>query len=155
MELLDGLVLPGGGAHLMVYKNNSDKSNTSKTKSTQFSEFLIKGSFLVDLARKFNDEGRYFPIFGICLGMEMLVISFAQKEVRSKISGLNFFNGLEVIPSNIEHSRLLGNASKELIQYLSKEKLYFNFQNGLKPFTNDSVLNDHFIPLIYSTDKNG
>lgn len=45
------------------------------------------GQILYDLALTLNRKGDYYPIFGICLGMELLAqVAIGGKEIRSDCS---------------------------------------------------------------------
>lgn len=47
------------------------------------------------------------PVWGTCLGFELLVLSFTKKEVRSKFSGENHLGTIILSPNHASSSRLL------------------------------------------------
>ena len=51
MKKLNGVLLPGGGANI---DNDSPYLNTIRN--------------IIKIAKEMNDNGDYFPVFGICLG---------------------------------------------------------------------------------------
>lgn len=57
-DSLDGLILPGGEAAI-------DRANAAYYRATKL---------LLDWAKEANDAGRYFPVVGICLGFEAMLI---------------------------------------------------------------------------------
>ncbi|CAI2375635.1 unnamed protein product [Moneuplotes crassus] len=61
MEGINGLILPGGADWLM------EKNNT-------FTKYTSKVKLMIDHAKRMNDEGIYFPVLGICLGFEQLIL---------------------------------------------------------------------------------
>ena len=77
-QSLNGLLLPGGGSDLL-----NDKTDN-------FTEFYESGNFLLNLARKTNENGEYFPVWGTCLGFEMMVLSVAgDKKILSVFNSTN------------------------------------------------------------------
>ena len=70
---LNGILLPGGNTNL--HKRSLHHSN----QSVFFTDYGATIKYLVDIARVLNDEGIYFPIFGICLGMEGILLSLDPK----------------------------------------------------------------------------
>lgn len=71
---INGLLIPGGGTDLI--KETHEKNNNSKKKMEK-SEFFETGEFLISLAREMNEKGDYFPVWGTCLGYELMVMSVA------------------------------------------------------------------------------
>ena len=59
------MFLPGGGSDIL------DDTGEALTK---FGENAIK---LVNLAEKINKKGEYFPIWGTCLGYEIILMAFS------------------------------------------------------------------------------
>jgi len=48
-------------------------------------DYLEFGSFIYDTIKQYNDNGTYYPIFGICLGFENIAI-YASDEGPSILS---------------------------------------------------------------------
>lgn len=44
--------------------------------------FADAGKYIYEIATEMNKKGVYFPIFGICLGFELILYASAQKELR-------------------------------------------------------------------------
>lgn len=59
-EIINGLLLPGGGANL-----------------SPGHPFYDTAKLLVDMALEANDNGDYFPVHGTCLGLELLSVIFS------------------------------------------------------------------------------
>lgn len=66
---INGLLLPGGGADLFKLKGD---------KFDNFTDFFQSGNYLLTLAKNANDHGEYFPVWGTCLGFEMMILSAAK-----------------------------------------------------------------------------
>ena len=62
MNILFRILFPGGGSSL------------------EDSSYANAGSILYDLAIKINDNGDYFPLWGTCLGFELLLYLSAGKQ---------------------------------------------------------------------------
>jgi len=72
MKRINGLVIPGGGTNLMQRNEESG--------AKEFTQFAETGRFLIKLARQRNDRGFFIPVWGTCLGFELLVLSFSKRE---------------------------------------------------------------------------
>jgi gamma-glutamyl hydrolase len=72
---LNGLMIPGGGATLI---NNRGF----------LTHFAKKGLHLLEEAEKLNINGTYFPVWGTCLGFELISIYHAKgKNILSNFEG--------------------------------------------------------------------
>jgi len=74
----NGMVLPGGAAELVDAKNNN-----------QTTEYQNRLHSIINWAKKENKEGRYYPVWGTCLGFEELVISFSGNDGKALQDGFN------------------------------------------------------------------
>ena len=63
---LDGIIWTGGGIESSDYSHK------------QYSTYMKSLVACFETAKSYNDTGRYYPIFGICLGFEILVL-FSKK----------------------------------------------------------------------------
>ncbi|KAL4459299.1 hypothetical protein ABPG74_017912 [Tetrahymena malaccensis] len=151
MDQINGLVIPGGGANLM-YRNNESGDK-------EFTKFAEVGEFLISVAKQLNNEGKYFPVWGTCLGFELLVLSFTKTEIRDQFQGENHLGGFFLSQNNTQKSRLFNNISQQLKQQIkhSQQVFYFNHKYGFKvnKFIGNGVLKNQFIPLAYSLDLSG
>jgi gamma-glutamyl-gamma-aminobutyrate hydrolase PuuD len=62
LKNLNGIVIPGGEV---------DKFNPQNGKPTLY---MTRMNYIIESAKTFNDEGKHFPILGICNGMQVLTI---------------------------------------------------------------------------------
>ena len=65
---INGLLLPGGGTDLFKLKDE---------KFENYTDYFEAGSFLLNLSKKTNENGEYFPVWGTCLGFEMMILSIS------------------------------------------------------------------------------
>ena len=65
---INGVLFTGGGSDLV-------------TENGSWIQFSLAGKYLISLAKKANDNGDYFPIWGICLGFEMMIILEAEEDI--------------------------------------------------------------------------
>lgn len=88
VENLNGIFIPGGGTDLF-------RNSTNKT------EFMETGEFLLDLAKKINDKGEYFPVWGTCLGFELIMSTIANdSSILSLFNSTNHSMKLKFIKVN-------------------------------------------------------
>lgn len=137
---INGLLLPGGGSSLK-------KSKYIKT---------VKR--LMKLAIDFNENGGYFPVFGICLGFEAMHVYFEKNQ--------NFLSPLDVenksLPIKLDESfvtsRMFFNLTKELRNALEKKGLTANFhKEGIHPswYKRNDRLGSQYRLLATSVDRAG
>ena len=137
---INGLLLPGGGSNL----KNSKYIKTLKR--------------LMKLAIKYNENGGYFPVFGICLGFEAMHVFFEKKH--------NFLSPLDVenksLPIKLDESyatsRMFFNLTKSLKNALEKQALTANFhQEGIHPswYKKSDRLAAQYRLLATSMDRKG
>lgn len=81
--MMNRVLLPGGSSHF-------NKTNG----------YAEAGAYIYKIAKRLNDNGIHFPLFGICLGFELLLyVSNNNEEYRSTCSctgqalPLNFTRG--------------------------------------------------------------
>ncbi|KAL4485350.1 hypothetical protein ABPG72_008526 [Tetrahymena utriculariae] len=150
MDKVNGLVLTGGGANLMMREQEGEDK-----KFTQFSKV---GIFLIELAKKKNEKGNYFPIWTTCLGFELLFLSFANQEIRSQFDSKNHFTKQIISQEAKKESKILSKLSKSLIKCLEEEEFfYYNHKNGFskKQFLENPKINQNFNCIAYSKDLKG
>lgn len=85
------------------------------------------GRHIYDIASKMNEDGDYFPLWGTCLGFELLTyLSADGNEHRASCYSKNQALPLE-FKSDFRSSRLFTAASDEVIEILQKEPVTANF----------------------------
>ena len=109
---INGVIYPGGETILL----NDDGSYT---------DYARKGKLVLDKIKKMNDNGIYYPVWGICLGFqEITVIEAPYPDVfqRYKFDSENVANNVTFV-EGLEQSKLYKSLSKELLQALQTENI--------------------------------
>lgn len=143
-NIINGVLFPGGA----LYLNSSHYGKA--------------GSFLYDLAIKANDNGDYFPLWGTCLGFELLGYLATSKNysVLSSVDAENLslpldFKYLKRESANSNHL-FSGLSSEEMKRF--EEPLTFNnhhFAITVNTFLSNLKLHNFFNILSTSKDRNG
>lgn len=142
-ERINGVIIPGGNAALWT----SDKN---------MSDFTLAGQYIIQLAIEANNKGDYFPIWGTCLGYELMMIAVANEDVLNTFNSSNHVLKLEYL--NADQTRMFKNLDISLKKYSENmNALYFNHHYGITPenFVSNSFLNDLFFISSISYTDNG
>ncbi|KAK4876561.1 hypothetical protein RN001_009067 [Aquatica leii] len=138
----NGIVFPGGA----VYFN-------------QTCGYSEAGQIIYNYAVKLNRNGDYYPIWGICLGMELLMevaVGLSNTEVRETCSSTKISLPLE-FKNGYRTSKTFKNASHEVIHILTNENVTYNYhqfcvtEKGMK----DHGLDKDWKVLSTNKDENG
>ncbi|EDV95716.1 gamma-glutamyl hydrolase [Drosophila grimshawi] len=137
---INGILLPGGGTWFNETNGYGDA-----------------GEHLIEIAKEVNDNGTFFPVWGTCLGMELLVLKMANgTETRSSCQARGMALPLE-FKSDHNQSRLFGGASEDLITKLSVENVTYNYHQWC--YTEQSFevppLNNSWRIISLNHDLNG
>nr|XP_034182266.1 gamma-glutamyl hydrolase-like [Osmia lignaria] len=109
---INGVLLPGGGA-------NFNRSNG----------YADAGDYIYKIAKRMNQNGEYFPILGVCLGIELLTYLVARRtEHRKLCNSYDQSLPLEFQPG-YENSRLFKDASTNIIDILENDNVTSNFHH--------------------------
>ncbi|KAJ6621049.1 Gamma-glutamyl hydrolase A, partial [Pseudolycoriella hygida] len=110
MSKLNGVLFPGGA-----------------TWFNQTNGYSEAGRYIYDIAKEMNDRGEYMPIFGTCLGFELLsYLSANGREHREHCYSERQPLALE-FEEDFRSSRLFGNAPDDIVHILSTEPVTPNF----------------------------
>ncbi|XP_002166069.2 gamma-glutamyl hydrolase A isoform X1 [Hydra vulgaris] len=139
MKKVNGVLFPGGAAPF----NESNYWNAAK--------------IAFEVAKDLNDKGIYYPIFGICLGFEVLHELTAGEKLLTNYNAENYS-----IPVNFTkiafHSRLFANMGKKLIKGLQFDNITINMhEQGISPdvYIKNIKINKMFRILSTNFDRNG
>ena len=138
-ENVNGVLYPGGGVDWFI------------------SDFYKNAKILWDLAIEANDNGDYFPIWGTCLGFEMLQILRTGKDVLSRRVADDVASKLR-FTDQAKSSRLFKGMAPELYKALATEKLTYNHHDwGVTPETyqSNTRLGEFFKVLSTNLDEKG
>lgn len=93
----------------------------------QSNGYADAGRHIYDIAIEMNDQGDYFPLWGTCLGFELLTyLSAGGREHRAHCSSTNQALPL-VFKDDFKSSRLFQGASEEIVKILKTEAVTSNF----------------------------
>ncbi|EDW73635.1 uncharacterized protein Dwil_GK16552 [Drosophila willistoni] len=107
---INGVLLPGGA-----------------TWFNQSGGYADAGEYLIQGAMELNDRGVFMPIWGTCLGMELLIFKMAN-EVETRIDCSSQGQSLPLeFKLDYKESRLFASASDNIITIHSKENVTYNW----------------------------
>ncbi|ROI74409.1 Gamma-glutamyl hydrolase [Anabarilius grahami] len=121
------------------------------------SDFAHTAGIYFRLALKAHDEGEYFPIWGTCLGFQLLTVLVAGENLLSKTTAENVTYPLN-FSSEAQSSRMFANIPPDLRKALSQEPLTANFHHyGVtkEAFMGNEKLKDFFSVLSTNIAENG
>jgi gamma-glutamyl hydrolase len=117
LNSVNGVLFPGGGVQLKP--NGSGYFDTA---------MMIYDYFLRE-----NSAGRYFPLWGTCLGFEALTVLVSGSNLLSVYDSENYSIPLMFDPG-YNSSRMFKDAPKNILQYLSTEDVTMNnHRYGISP----------------------
>ncbi|XP_037045526.1 gamma-glutamyl hydrolase-like isoform X2 [Bradysia coprophila] len=110
MSKINGVLFPGGA-----------------TWFNQTNGYSEAGRHIYDIAMDMNDRGEYMPIFGTCLGFELLTyLSANSSELRENCYSDRQALHLE-FEEDFRNSKLFGSCPDDIVQILSSEPVTANF----------------------------
>jgi len=159
---LNGLLIPGGRMKLIFPINSTLNTSDPQYKMSNFAK---AAKFFVDRAVEDFSRGKYFPIFGICLGQEAIALALNQ-DLKKTIIPLNLTNvtyqgHAGEIKKDIRmeyQSRLFKSFTEsELKAFQSKSNFHYHHKMGIpyKTFEESEILKKLMVPLTTLTDNSG
>ena len=139
MKKVNGVLFPGGAAPF-------NESNYWKAAKIAF-----------NVAKDFNNNGVYYPLFGICLGFEVLHELTAEEKLLTPFDAENYSMSVNFTPFAFQ-SRLYKSMSKELMKNLGVENITMNMHEmGISPniYKKNEKVNKMFRVLSTNLDRQG
>lgn len=137
---INGVLFPGGGANIY----DSPYSRT--------------GNIIFNLAKKANDAGDVFPLWGTCLGFQFLSVQGAGgRKITSDVDGEDFSVPLN-LSEGYKSSRLLGSAPENIITYLKTDNVTYNHHReciSTETYSQDEQLKKFYNCLSTNRGKKG
>lgn len=136
---INGVLFPGGGVNILT------------------SEYAKAAQILYRSAIKANQNGDYFPLWGTCLGFQLLTALATGKDLMTEFDAENLMLPLN-FSDGYKDSRLYGNLPDDVFHYLSKENVTTNYHHyGITPtdFQFSVDLTKYFRILSTNVDRNG
>ncbi|ALC43937.1 l-3-72Dp, partial [Drosophila busckii] len=136
LRQINGVLLPGGG----TWFNNSKGYGEA-------------GEHIIHIAKEINTNASYFPVWGTCLGMELLVLVMNNNvETRFDCKSQGQTIPLDFKPTYNE-SRMFAGASAELITLMSKQNVTYNYHRNC--YTQQSFENSSWRIMSINNDLQG
>ncbi|XP_063828150.1 gamma-glutamyl hydrolase A-like isoform X1 [Ostrinia nubilalis] len=105
LEKINGVLFPGGG----TYFNQSNG-------------YADAGQHIYELAMEMNDAGDYFPVFGTCLGFELLVIlASGRGEIENRVTCKAYCNSALNFTSDFRSSKMFKEIDNDLVRMFEHE----------------------------------
>ncbi|XP_053606829.1 gamma-glutamyl hydrolase-like [Plodia interpunctella] len=141
LSKINGVLFPGGA----TYFNQSDG-------------YADAGQHIYEIAQELNDNGDYFPIFGTCLGFELLIIiDSGRGEEENRIRCYSYSNIPLDFTDDFRTSKMFKDAPVEIIKLLATEHVTVNAHQFC--IVDDNLishgLTENWRVTSYSDDDNG
>lgn len=143
---INGVLLPGGGTTLVI------------TKTKKPTKFAKTGMHIIKKAIEFNDNGDHFPIWGTCLGYELLLLAVSKNmSLLIDVDGANdVAKTINVTEEGLEG--LYANMDSHLLHKIQTENLsYYHHKHTPDPkaFTTNANLKSNFSVAAWTLDSEG
>eukprot|EP00090_Calanus_glacialis_P045280 TRINITY_DN8294_c0_g1_i1.p1 TRINITY_DN8294_c0_g1~~TRINITY_DN8294_c0_g1_i1.p1 ORF type:complete len:323 (-),score=87.85 TRINITY_DN8294_c0_g1_i1:89-1057(-) len=136
---VNGLLIPGGAVSIFD------------------SGYAEASNIFFDMAKKENDAGEVFPIWGTCLGFEMLALKANEGQANLKRC-LSYDQALPLdLLTGWEESKLLSQAPGEVVEQLSSLPVTINFHHWCLTMENFTKyeMGNFWSPLSTNIDQEG
>ncbi|XP_049618546.1 gamma-glutamyl hydrolase isoform X1 [Syngnathus scovelli] len=136
---INGLLLIGGASNL------------------ETSDFARVSKIFYQLALKANEAGDYFPVWGTCLGMQLLTVLVSGHNLLTRATAVNVALPLNLTQAAFS-SRMFDGFPKELMKALQREPLTGHFHHyglAVKAFKQNKDLMDFFSLVSTNVGENG
>jgi imidazoleglycerol phosphate synthase glutamine amidotransferase subunit HisH len=139
---IHGFLFPGGGQYL-----NS-------------SSYATSGKIIFDIIKEFNENGNFFPVWGTCLGMELMMMLESKNNILTRCSSHDQALPLE-FAHNAEGLRANGIMFRDVQEEQFKEMMTYNVSINYhgwcltQPSLANSELMKKYRVVATNTDKKG
>ncbi|EAR95915.1 gamma-glutamyl hydrolase (macronuclear) [Tetrahymena thermophila SB210] len=133
LERVNGVHFPGGGADLWLNVANK----------TGFTDMTLKAQHILNRTLEWNSQGRFFPLQGTCLGLELITLAYSNySQVLSDYNDDNICRPVEFL----SYGKMYQNMSSFLKSFISNgQALYVYHHWGLSPKNFDKFMSKEFI----------
>lgn len=118
---VNGVHFPGGGADLWLDVNNK----------VGMSDTTLKAQHILNRAIEFNAKGDFFPVWGTCLGFELIALGYSNEpKVLSDYDDDNICR-----PAKVEFKgKMFADIPEHLLEFVEKGDALFVYHSwGLSP----------------------
>ncbi|XP_050393733.1 gamma-glutamyl hydrolase A [Patella vulgata] len=137
---INGVLFPGGGVGLVT------------------SYYAHSGRYIYDLAKKANDAGDYFPLWGTCQGFQLLNNLTAYENLITPTDSENLPLPLNITTENVGASRLFSKMPAYIYNILKYRPVTFNnhhYSMTSDTFYNTASLKSFYRVLSTNVDRKG
>lgn len=138
-QSINGVLFPGGAVSI---------TNSGYAKA---------GQIFYKLAIEANDKGDYFPMWGTCLGFQLLTALTTGQNLMSDFDAEDLMMPLHVL-DGFKNSKLFVNLPDDISEYLQTENVTENYHHyGLSPetYNGNEELKTFYLPLTLNKDRKG
>lgn len=152
LSKVNGVMLPGGMSSVL----NPDPNDPTKQVLSSYSQMV---KVIIDEAKALNDKGDYFPVFGICLGFEAMVLVESDNVgiIEKKHTGLNY-NATLTYTVNPSDTKFFSTFPPDLIDYMARVGCLHNFHEYMVDYNKllaDPKVSETYNPISLSHSKDG
>ncbi|KYN33393.1 Gamma-glutamyl hydrolase B, partial [Trachymyrmex septentrionalis] len=158
LSKVNGVLWPGGSTYFFNKEGYADAGAKIYSDFNHSDICIFFFCLFIDrIVKRINEEGKYFPIFGICLGFELLTyVATNRVEHRTRCSSNNQRLPLEFTRDYTE-SKLFKNAPLNVLRILSEQNVTANYHHFCitKEILRHDKLTKKFHVLSLNHDENG
>ena len=144
-DRIHGLYLPSGGAFAGTQK-----------------QYYMACKKLMTMAKKENDKGFYFPVWGCCMGFQQMLIIADGKDNLTTLLGefdsmKNYMTNIELTPEG-KKSRIIKGLDEDTFKKITRKNSTLNNHSmGITPkdFNNNSGISEFYKNVGTSVDRKG
>lgn len=145
LNKINGVLIPGGDASL--WENEAKMEGFS-----QFTKTIMK---IINWAIDQNEKGNFFPIWGTCLGYEVMIMSISMNDkVLGHFNSSNHHGNLSFLERDSRMYKNLDEGIKEYSKIKAPAFLWHHYGKSYDSFINNEILNDNFNILTTTRDFN-
>jgi len=125
MNKLNGLLLPGGGTPILKSEDPGEEELRLKdvVYNKEYTRYMNVTQFLLNLAKEKNDNGIHFPVFGVCLGFQSMILA-AKTEKMIELCNAPGIPSVQTI-TNQSQSEWFKDLSSAAINTLQTEEIVY------------------------------
>lgn len=152
LSRVNGVLFTGGSARFLEKRNDT----------LHLTQYVTKAKFIIERVLHYNEQGIYYPLWGTCLGMELIHFIISEDFCLQKYDGWNYTSNVLFTYKALQ-SKMLANADNKLFYYMTNYNITAeNHRWGINPslyrgnFLSDNPqVGDFFDILGLSIDKQG
>eukprot|EP00826_Nyctotherus_ovalis_P035699 TRINITY_DN3088_c0_g1_i1.p1 TRINITY_DN3088_c0_g1~~TRINITY_DN3088_c0_g1_i1.p1 ORF type:complete len:314 (-),score=55.79 TRINITY_DN3088_c0_g1_i1:93-1034(-) len=139
---VNGVMFPGGMSSVI----HPDPKDPSRQVLTQYSQMV---KVIMEEAKTLNDKDDYFPVFGICLGFEAMVLveSDDVNIIEKKHTGLHY-NASLIYAMDPQESKFFSSFPSSLLDYMARVGCTYSYHEYMVDY--EKLKADPKVSAIYN-----